>query len=142
MTMFIQIGNTIANPDHAEDHEEPPFIVADNLSPGPCFEGEVFHRGVYNYRNMSGMQWRYFLEETQLGKLFDKNHIVDGSRLHRIDLSFALEVENLYQEYVRKHALPPGYGDGKDGNLARFIWLGYWVSYAVDKYQTPAIFTG
>lgn len=59
-----------------------------------------------------------------------------------ITISQVEEVESMLRHKKSVATLPAGFSeDGtKDHNLARLMWLAFWMRWAVDNCETPAIF--
>lgn len=112
-----------------------------------------------NGRSPSYSVWADFCRDTGLYDLFydERGHLHAGHpgcvMLKRSDLE---RVKEARDEWQKKATLPPGFAgypefnkekqewehadDGKyDGALARLIWMEWWMAWALDNCETPAI---
>ncbi len=145
------IGN--AKPYHSKD--DFPYLgagwsVETTSSPdAPTFPGDEM-TGSGNDRRPSYTVWSDFCKSVGLYDLF---YDARGN-LHAghpgcvgIDADFAEEVASALRRYQAKATLPPGFESDRsyngppifDYHLARLIWLDWWVRWALENCETPAI---
>ncbi len=102
-----------------------------------------------NDRSPSYSVWADFCREAGIYALFfdDRGHLHAGHPgCIGIDDEFAETVRSALAMYRTKATLPPGFEpwdyNGKqrhDYTLARLIWLDWWVHWALENCETPAI---
>lgn len=114
--------------------------------------------GKGNARRPSYSVWHDFCREVGIYNLFydDRGHLLCGHpgcmMISNEDLGI---VRSARERWQAKAALPPGFSgfpiftgegawvypdDGKyDGTLARILWLEWWMAWALENCETPAI---
>jgi hypothetical protein len=144
------VGNAV--PKHSK--EDFPELYASwevegvEITDAPCFPNDVAKHT--NYRSPSYTVWANFCRNTGLYEFFyDEN-----GRLHaghpgcigitKEDADFVTAALNSYRA---KSKLPPGFEEdwdyqgppNYDYDLARLMWLEWWMQWAVKNCETPAI---
>lgn len=108
-----------------------------------------------NSRHPSYSSWTEFLRQTGLFDLFlgDDGLMKDHPGCRIITKDHHAAVKSALDKWQEKATLPPGlsgsqitssgyetFDEGKyDHQLARLMWLEFWMKYAIDTYETPAI---
>lgn len=147
----IKVGNAV--PHH--DKDDFPTLSArwvvehQTLDEAPSFEGDEM-TGKSNLRSPSYSTWHDFCKDTGLYDMFFEDY--DGFFANHpgckgITQHDADEVTAALVRYRAKAKLPPGFEKewGYDGpphfdyNLARLIWLEFWMQWAVKNCESPAI---
>jgi hypothetical protein len=110
------------------------------LDNAPIFPG-CSYVGLSNSRSPSYTDWDGFIKKTHttsiLGKFTEKHPSCVPLTREDVDAVF-----NALQLYKNTTKLPPGWSaDEKtyDYDLARLIWFEFWVRWAVENCQNPAI---
>lgn len=145
MAYHIAIGNAV--PEFSkEDGELYACWVVEETSneDAPSFIGDKI-TGKSNIRLPSYIGWSEFCEKVGLYDLFFKQwkglfHQHPGCVM--ITQEIYQEVFNALEEYQKHAKRPPGYDDfgNYDYNLARLMWLEYWMKWALENCETPAIY--
>ena len=118
----------------AAEHPDAPDFSADN-----CITKNT------NRRFPSYGVWTDFTKWAGLHEMFYDEH-VGFLRPHPGCCGITREqvevVERALEQKKRSATLPAGFSDAcsKDHNLARLMWLAFWMRWAVDNCETPAIF--
>ena len=113
-------------------------IVPDNY---PKFKGDLVP---LNYRLEHKGCWREFCNITALDKLFYGEGEAFGmgknARTTPLEEEHLAEVSQALISYkIAFKDTTPGYGPYQDRNLARLIWLEYWMAWALESCEYPAI---
>jgi hypothetical protein len=147
----IKVGNAV--PEHHKD--DFPTLSArwvvehKTLEEAPSFEGDEM-TGQSNMRSPSYGTWTDFCRATGLYDMFYEEYygfLANHPGCRGITQHDADEVTAALVQYRAKAKLPPGfekdYGysgpPNFDYNLARLIWLEFWMQWAVKNCETPAI---
>lgn len=141
MGYTIKIGN--AAPEFIRDMENEElyarWIVEDATSDdAPTFDNDMM-TGNRNRRLPSYTGWADFLDATGLGGLFS---VLFASHPGCVILnqSHYEEIHKALEDYKATATNPPGFFHGQDYNLARLMWLEFWVRWALENCETPAIY--
>jgi len=149
MGYTIAIGNAIT----FFDKDDFPYLFSQwkvegkTLENAPVFENDEM-TGNSNSRSPSYSVWADFCRETGLYKLFlDKEGLMaEHPGCKGITKDDAKFVSNALKKYQATAILPPGFegftyeGEPRyDYHLARLIWLEFWMSWAINNCEIPAI---
>ena len=115
----------------------------------PTFPGDEM-TGNGNSRSTSYTVWSDFCRTTGIYDMFydERDHLhADHPGCIGIDVEFSASVSAALSSYQAKSTLPPGFEsdwcyDGPanyDYHLARLIWLDWWIKWALENCETPAI---
>jgi len=151
MGYTFRIGNAV--PEFSKDYFpylEAKWCVKDTTMPNaPTFPNDEM-TGNSNSRSPSYSVWSDFCRKTGIYDLFYDEY----GNLHAshpgcigIDNEFADAITLALVKYRAKSTLPPGFESdysykgpaNYDYHLARLIWLDWWVRWAVENCETPAI---
>ena len=118
----------------------------------PWFPGEIEQQS--NIRSPSYSAWKQFCENTSLYEFFydERGHLEMGHPgcvgITQPDVDIVSTALKHYKRY-KKTGLPPGFEDfgacyenqppNYDCDLARLIWLEWWMRWAFENCETPAI---
>lgn len=117
----------------------------------PLFPGEIEQQT--NMRRPSYTAWKQFCENTNLYEFFydERGHLEMGHPgcigITKQDVDTVSAALDYYDRH-NKIRLPPGFDDfdicydqpiKHDYNLARLIWLEWWMRWAFENCETPAI---
>lgn len=151
MGYTFKVGNAV--PEHHKD--DFPYLSATwevenaTLDEAPSFVGDAM-TGKSNMRSPSYGVWAEFCRDTGLYEFFYD----ESGNLHAghpgcvgITQEDADLVTAVLNRYRAKATLPPGFeaddrysGPARyDYNLARLMWLEFWMQWAVRNCETPAI---
>jgi hypothetical protein len=145
MGYYIAIGNAV--PEFSkEDGELYSGWNVEKISNenAPTFIGDEV-TGNRNIRMPSYTGWGEFCDKVGLSELFYAQY----SGLFRqhpgcvmINQEIYQKVANALEEYQKHAKRPPGYDDfgNYDYDLARLMWLEYWMKWALENCETPAIY--
>jgi hypothetical protein len=147
MSYSITIGNAV--PFHSKDEYElyACWVVESATSDdAPTFINDQM-TGNSNGRHPSYSGWSDFLEKTDLGDLFYNDLMAQHPGCVQITSEHYERVHSALESYQKIATKPPGFGDwmnNVDGSqydpyLARLIWLDFWMKWALDNCETPAI---
>jgi hypothetical protein len=147
MSYSIKIGNAV--PFHSKDEDElyASWVVESATSDdAPTFINDQM-TGNSNGRHPSYSGWSDFLKKTDLGDLFYKDLMEQHPGCVQIKPEHYERVHSALEDYQKIATKPPGFGDwmnNVDGSqydpyLARLIWLDFWMKWALDNCETPAI---
>jgi hypothetical protein len=151
MGYTFRVGNAV--PSHNKD--DFPYLSARwevegaTSDEAPVFEGDEM-TGNTNERSPSYTVWSDFCKATGLYEFFydERGHLHASHPgcvgITKEDANFVTAALNRYRA---KSTLPPGFekewdyaGPANfDYNLARLMWLEYWMQWAVNNCETPAI---
>lgn len=141
----IRIGNAV--PFFSKDDDELYAcwqIEGATSEDAPNFPGDHFTANS-NGRYPSYSAWSQFCNKVGLCDLFFDKY--EGLfRMHPgcqlITQDHYQTVSNALEEYQKHAKLPPGYDDfgNYDYNLARLMWLEFWMKWALENCETPAIY--
>jgi hypothetical protein len=141
----ITIGNAV--PDFSKEDGElyACWVVEETANKdAPRFIGDEWTEQ-RNIRLPSYTAWSEFCKKVGLYDLFFKQY--EGLfRQHpgcvMITQEIYQEVFNALEEYQKHAKRPPGYDDfgNYDYDLARLMWLEYWMKWALENCETPAIY--
>ena len=140
MGYSIKIGNAV--PNFIRDIEGDVLEAYWSVEPATSENAPVFDNdqvtGNSNKRLPGYTGWFDFLDATGLRKLFSKLFAAHPGCviLHQEHYD---EIHNALEKYKQHHHLPPGFLPGQDPNLARLMWLEFWVKWALENCETPAI---
>lgn len=151
MGYYIEIGNAV--PEFSKEDgelyacwvvegatsDEAPTFICDQMT------------GNSNGRHPSYSGWRDFCDATGLADLFYKQWeglIYKHPGCVMITEDHYAEVHSALEDYKKTATKPPGFGDWKDDSnemahdpqLARLMWLDFWMRWALDNCETPAIY--
>jgi len=150
MGYSIKIGNAIPFFSKDDDELYACWIVesatSDDAPTFPCDQ----MTGNSNGRHPSYTGWSDFCETTGLVNLF--YHKYEGLISQHPGTVMITEeqyatVHNALEEYRKTATKPPGFGNWSDSvdeithdpHLARLMWLDFWMRWALDNCETPAI---
>lgn len=154
MGYTITIGNA-APKHHKEDF---PLLYAGwrveavALDEAPTFENDGTDNS--NCRLPAYSVWSDFCRSTGLHDLFFTKEGDAGLMAHHPDCKGITQVDvdivsNALKQYQAKATLPAGFdkwdyqGEPNcNGHLARLIWLEFWMRWAIENCETPAIQNG
>jgi hypothetical protein len=145
MGYYIAIGNAV--PEFSKDYGELYAcwkVVETENDYAPNFPGDHV-TAKRNIRMPSYTGWSEFCDKVGLTELFfarPEGLFFQHPGCVMITQDHYQQVYDALKEY-RKHAKrPPGYDDfgNLDYNLARLMWLEYWMKWALENCETPAIF--
>lgn len=143
MEYTIKIGNAV--PVFSKD--EFPRLVAQwkvedaQSKDAPCPPGDEFLEQA-NYRSPSYAAWQDLIEQVGLRNLF--YHPLNGLMANHpgcvgIDPADAASVRAALIRYRKTATMPAGEGIDHDYDLARLEWLDFWMHWAIENCETPAI---
>jgi hypothetical protein len=140
MGYSIKIGNAI--PVFHRDMEFEDLSAYWDVEPAtsadaPAFENDSM-TGMSNGRHPSYTGWSNFLDATGLRELFSELFVTHPGCVI-LNQSHYDEIHNALENYKQTATQPPGFLDGQDYNLARLMWLEFWVRWALENCETPAI---
>jgi hypothetical protein len=110
--------------------DEAPTFICDQMT------------GNSNSRHPSYSGWGDFCRETGLDNLFYKEWkglLYKHPGCVMITEDHYAEVHSALENYQKIATEPPGFGDTYDPQLARLMWLDFWMRWALDNCETPAI---
>ena len=147
MGYSIKIGNAV--PFHSKDEYELYAcwdVESATSDDAPTFINDQM-TGNSNGRHPSYSGWNDFLQKTDLGDLFYKDLMEQHPGCVQIKPEHYERVHSALEDYQKIATKPPGFGDwmnNVDGShydpyLARLIWLDFWMKWALDNCETPAI---
>lgn len=140
MGYSIKIGNAV--PKFIRDMEYEDLVAYWDVEPATSKDAPVFDNdfmtGNGNGRHPSYSGWADFLDSTGLRGLFSELFVTHPGCviLNRIHYG---EIHNALENYKKTATQPPGFLSGQDHNLARLMWLEFWVKWALENCETPAI---
>ena len=145
MGYYIAIGNAVAElyKDDRELYTRCEVKETSNED-APNFPGDYMTRN-RNIRMPSYTGWYEFCDNVGLTELFYDSH----GGLFRQQPGCIMLLQDHYHMisdalavYQRNAKRPPGYDafGNYDYNLARLMWLEYWVNWALENCETPAIY--
>jgi hypothetical protein len=137
----IYIGNAVCESERDGDELWSRWTVQGTTSDkAPVFEYDAM-TGNGNSRHPSYSGWADFAEETGLTDFFfDKQE----GMLREHPGCFII-TEDHYNTVKKALMLrrgkggKAGFGDGEDYNLARLMWMEFWMRWALDNCENPAI---
>ena len=145
MGYYIAIGNAVPEFSKDDGYLHACWRVDETANEdAPNFPGDIMTKN-RNIRSPSYTGWSEFCEKVGLTELFFDR--CEG--LFRNHPGCVMITQEDYQivadalEEYKKHAQrPPGYDDfgNYDYNLARLMWLDYWMKWALENCETPAIY--
>ena len=129
-------------------HESAPTLINDKLT------------GNSNYRGPSYLAWHNFIIEAGLQNLLEgPESLMPESGCKKINNEHLAIVNNALNEWTDSHDLPAGFHDWEDFEvdeqtdeweipsgqkydwiLARLIWLEYWINWAINNCENPALY--
>ena len=158
MPHHIFIGN--AEPIYNEEFNEYRWVVKKiSHETAPTFINDEL-TGKSNYRSPSFCGWSDFINESGLIDLVNEQ---EGPFTHwgckKINKEHLVIVKNALREWSISHDLPAGFHEDKDfvfdeetdewempedqkydWILARLIWLEYWMEWAINNCENPALY--
>lgn len=145
MGYYIAIGNAVPDFGKEDGYLYASWVVSETRNEdAPIFPGD-HATGNKNIRLPSYTGWSEFCDKMGLYDLFfDK---FEG--LFRQHPGCVMITQEHYQtvaaalhEYKKHAKRPPGYDEfgNYDYDLARLMWLEYWMKWALDNCETPAIY--
>lgn len=140
MAYSLRIGNKthFEEPDDPEDNR---WGVADvELPEAPLFDDDGL-TGRSNFRSPSNRGWHDFKRAVGLERLF--NALMGGDPQSCVPLKS--EHLNAVRDAIKnwKAAHPntkPGFADGQDYQLARLLWLEWWMNWALNNCPEPTFY--
>jgi hypothetical protein len=147
MGYSITIGNAV--PFHSKDEYELYAcwdVESATSDDAPTFINDQM-TGNSNGRHPSYSGWSDFLQKTDLGDLFYKDLMEQHPGCVQIKPEHYERVHSALESYQKIATKPPGFGTWTDDvgeiqydpYLARLIWLDFWMKWALDNCETPAI---
>lgn len=137
MGYTFKIGNMV--PDPCDDIES--FVVEDKiLDTAPAFDGMY-----YPHQNKLGSSysgWEEFCRRVGLYDFFYDYHgnlLVEHPGTMVINKSHVDFVSTKLSSHLVKSTQPQGFDDWYDSDLACLIWLEWWMKWALENCQNPAI---
>lgn len=147
MGYTFTIGNSVLTNDPEQD-ETDRVVIGMRLEHAPTFVNDNL-TGKYNSRSPGYTVWNDFAFSTGLHSFFydETNNLKAGHPgyvfITQADVDL---VKDALDKYQAKAILPPGFEkpdhvgpDNYDYHLARLIWLEFWMRWAVDNCEFPAI---
>jgi hypothetical protein len=150
MGYTFKIGNAVSEFDKSNfPHLSAEWDVMSVTHPdAPTFPNDEM-TGNSSERSPSYSTWAEFCRETGIFSLFydERGHLHGGHPgCIGITPEMAAEVAQALERRRAKASLPPGFegwdyqGPARyDYNLARLIWLDWWMRWAIENCETPAI---
>lgn len=143
MSYSIHIGNATSEFSKDDGYLSARWVVEPATHPAaPTFPNDDM-TGNSNSRHPSYSAWDDFCRATGLHDMFfgEENEglmrehpgCVMLTEMHAQTITAALAA---YQSEATK---PPGFTDGHSPHLARILWLEFWVRWALENCETPAI---
>lgn len=136
MSYSIYIGRLVSDP------EDGAYTVVEETSVyAPRFDNDDM-TGQSNGRHPGYGQWSEFCKIAGLAALFygDRGFLKPHPGVRPLFRGQLGTVSAALQEWKRKFpGRTPGFAEGQDPILARLIWLEWWMNYALDKYEYPAM---
>lgn len=145
MGYHIAIGNAV--PEFSKDYGELYacwVVKGTSNEDAPNFPGDILTKNG-NIRMPSYSGWSDFCEKVGLHELFFDKHeglFQQHPGCIMITQEHYQTVADALEEYQKHAKRPPGFDDfgNYDYNLARLMWLEYWVNWALENCETPAIY--
>ena len=145
MGYYIAIGNAVPKFDKDDGELYARWVVEETSNENaPSFIGDVCTEN-RNIRLPSYTGWGEFCDKVGLTELFYDRY--EGLfRQHPGCVMITQEhyqtVVDALEEYQKHTKRPPGYDEfgNYDYNFARLMWLEYWMKWALENCETPAIF--
>ena len=145
MGYYIAIGNAVPDFSKEDGCLYACWVVEKTVNgDAPRFIGDEC-TGKRNIRLPSYTGWSEFCEKVGLHDLFFKQY--EGLfRQHpgcvMITQEHCQTVVGALEEYQKHAKRPPGYDafGNYDYDLARLMWLEYWMNWALENCETPAIY--
>jgi hypothetical protein len=118
--------------------------VADAEQAGAPEIGSAF-TGKRNCIAFPAGQFQEFSKEVGLGDLFDRHLLrLDYAPLRPTDLLLVREALEAYRDARKFGRFSPGaeqeWGDWEEGCLARLAWFEWWMTWALETCERPAIY--
>jgi len=145
MGYYIAIGNAVPEFSKEDGYLYAGWVVEKTSNEdAPSFIGDEC-TGKRNIRLPSYTGWSEFCEKVGLYDLFFKQ----WEGLFRQHPGCVMITQEHYQtvadalvEYQKHAKRPPGYDNfgNYDYDLARLMWLEYWMKWALENCETPAIY--
>jgi hypothetical protein len=143
MGYSIRIGNAVPEFSKEDGELYACWVVKSATSDeAPTFINDQM-TGNSNGRHPSYSGWGDFCDATGLGDLFYKKWeglIYKHPGCVMITEDHYAEVHNALERYQKIATKPPGFADAYDPQLARLMWLDFWMRWALDNCETPAIY--
>lgn len=132
----IRIGRRLQREDGTS------FVADEIVMEAPAFPGDD-SCAYANKRSPSYSAWQRFCETTGLHRLFfdaDTGLLANHPGIVDITPAHLAEVRRAVDRYRRpRPGVEPGYGGSLDYDLARLLWLDWWMRWAVENCESPAI---
>lgn len=141
MSYDIYIGECIAV---ANDEGKYHVTVARCVDQdAPVFDDDPM-TGNGNSRHPGYSQWTEWCDTVGLTSLFfdgDKGLMRSHPGAFALRKEHLVTISNALTKWEERNPdSVPGFGNGQDAFLARLIWLEWWVRWALDRCQLPAIY--
>lgn len=136
----IHIGNAVLTSD--DQNEYYVVIPVVELSNAPIFDGDGSPRQS-NVRWPSYGGWADFVDSAHLRGLFfdEENGLMrDHPGVFKLTTDHLRQVKEAMANWQTTHpGAVAGFEDGQDRILARLRWLEFWLQWAIDNCEMPAI---
>lgn len=141
----LTIGNAKPFFDKDEDYLEAKWVVQKvEHTSAPTFPGDEM-TGRTNCRYPSYSAWHDFCIAANLEDVFYENDRFIGGHpgCAMLKAEYLSQIKASLEKRRAESDKKPGFNDEDDGPfdpiLARLIWLNYWVEWALNNCETPAI---